>query len=874
MDSTQEEVFKHSVQPLMSRFMGGDSVVFFAYGMTNAGKTHTIQGDKDRPGVLPLLVEAVLNQLKDMDEWDLQTSMMEIYQDKIYDLLGKKKDKLSIRDGNGRVEVMKLSSHPIGSADEAVDLMNAAAVKRSKSNTFLNTGSSRSHAIYSLTLNRVIDGREVSAVFQVVDLAGAERGKRTMGTMTQQREANNINMSLMQLWRCLQAMQVAKKDGKADKIPFRESKLTHLLMPLLARVGLKGIAMLTCVNPQIDDYDETISILGNASLACQIKEISDMGRATTVGIVGQTSVPSNPADNIRAHRRIKKERDSDDLSSRATAAVRNAVGRHRSTSNESLKSNASNNGQDNKKVGKTVRIKTEKGERAGSRGDATDEAEDEDDSDFIDESVLGSELKRLRKEVQILESENTSLVHSQIQRETAIREEVAEEMADASAVLLEQIRELQEQVNETSSHFHFDVTKSVKKAKKKQIEMQQEENSADMEEALKEMERELDGVRETYEGQIDALTDEKDRLLSQLEEWKQRAHVAEDERDVLKEELEEERQKNQNAVKAPEADDMPDLTLKIHEGTQTDAPVAPVASPVEDEGDSDEMDVTCGGEPAYVTHLTQTSEDSCSQEDHEDVPAPTGEKSAPTVFAAVEGTASTACAEKSAINASTAGEDRENIRSSIRSRTSSASSLMNSDIVIGVPAIVPAAPADTEEARKSAAAEFENRLKRDQRFKGHSSKQEQEQQQQKGNENENAVPAKTMKSPARSPGRSPLAPVDSSINAANGAVAGGRTRTVYGKDGTISHVPMKDAPKPVEKDKEESAAPVAGKKRLLSPMRSARNGNKENAPKVFHTAKSRAREAALKHSPKPIKEEPLFGERHPISKRLRGTRNV
>ena len=134
-------------------------------------------------------------------------------------------------------------------------------MKRSKSNTFLNTGS-RSHAIYSLTLNRVIDGREVSAVFQVVDLAGAERGKRTMGTMTQQREANNINMSLMQLWRCLQAMQVARKDGKNGKeqIPFRESKLTHLLMPLLARVGLKGIAMLTCVNPQIDDYDETISI--------------------------------------------------------------------------------------------------------------------------------------------------------------------------------------------------------------------------------------------------------------------------------------------------------------------------------------------------------------------------------------------------------------------------------------------------------------------------------------------------------------------------------------------------------------------------------------------------------------------------------------
>ena len=104
-----EEVFNHSVEPLMERFVGGDSVVFFAYGMTNAGKTHTIQGEPDAPGMLPQLVEAVLQKLGKMSEWDLQTSMMEIYQEKIYDLLGKKKDKLSIRDGNGRVEVMKLS---------------------------------------------------------------------------------------------------------------------------------------------------------------------------------------------------------------------------------------------------------------------------------------------------------------------------------------------------------------------------------------------------------------------------------------------------------------------------------------------------------------------------------------------------------------------------------------------------------------------------------------------------------------------------------------------------------------------------------------------------------------------------------------------
>jgi hypothetical protein len=53
-----------------------------------------------------------------------------------------------------------------------------------------------------------------------------------------------------------------KKKSTEGSIPFRESKLTHLLMPQLCRAGLAGVAMIACVNPQIDDYDETLSILG------------------------------------------------------------------------------------------------------------------------------------------------------------------------------------------------------------------------------------------------------------------------------------------------------------------------------------------------------------------------------------------------------------------------------------------------------------------------------------------------------------------------------------------------------------------------------------------------------------------------------------
>jgi hypothetical protein len=121
-DSTQGDVFLCAAQPLFDRFVNGDSSVLFAYGMTNAGKTHTIQGNKSTPGIMPLLVQEVLGHLhmSGSTEWDLNISMLEIYQEKIYDLLNekKKKEKLSIRDGNGRVEVMGLSQHPISSAEQ------------------------------------------------------------------------------------------------------------------------------------------------------------------------------------------------------------------------------------------------------------------------------------------------------------------------------------------------------------------------------------------------------------------------------------------------------------------------------------------------------------------------------------------------------------------------------------------------------------------------------------------------------------------------------------------------------------------------------------------------------------------------------------
>jgi kinesin family protein 22 len=99
--------------------------------MTNSGKTYTVQGTESNPGLLPRLVKEILETTQqDSGDSDLQVSMLEIYQEKIFDLLGKRKDKLSIRDGNGRVEVVKLSSHSITSPSGALKLMDDAAAQR------------------------------------------------------------------------------------------------------------------------------------------------------------------------------------------------------------------------------------------------------------------------------------------------------------------------------------------------------------------------------------------------------------------------------------------------------------------------------------------------------------------------------------------------------------------------------------------------------------------------------------------------------------------------------------------------------------------------------------------------------------------------
>ena len=483
--------------------------------MTNAGKTYTIQGDQQNPGLVPRLISSIFERSN--GHCKVEISMLEIYQEKIYDLLSKSKEKLNIRDGSGKVEVPKLTMHPISSTEEATKHMCAATARRSKASTFLNAGSSRSHAVYTITLRQSptldefssssshsssLSSQIVTSEFHIVDLAGSERSNRTKASIAQQKEANNINVSLMQLWRCLQGMRRNKSSSAAADgsgvsstttaaasvsesiIPFRDSKLTHLLMPILSSAGSGGVSMIACVNPHIDDYDETLSILGNASLALKIKEFTDFNRS------GSTTV--------------NKTTSTDEL-----AGTNRTVASSRPSSNAGIKRRAMESTGNAAKKRSTGRA----GYSTASTAYVHEEGPSEDPE---------AAMKRMQKEMEQLRQENLLLAQGQINREAEIRMEVSQEMAQRSCHLLEQIQDLREQLACLESQRIGDVKKSAKKVRRQQIDNAQEDTSKDLREAEEELER----VKSTFESQIAALLATKTQLEKELGAYREKHHIA------------------------------------------------------------------------------------------------------------------------------------------------------------------------------------------------------------------------------------------------------------------------------------------------------------------------------------------------------------
>ncbi|KAH0546944.1 kinesin-like protein KIF3B [Cotesia glomerata] len=274
--SSQQDIYEETVRPLVSSVLDGFNGTIFAYGQTGTGKTYTMEGSKndyDRRGIIPRSFEHIFNHIGRTEnmQYLVRASYLEIYQEEIRDLLHADQSlrfELKEKPDSG-VFVKDLSTVVCKSAQEIQQLMNKGNLNRTIGATNMNEHSSRSHAIFLITIEMeslVGDSKGIRVGrLNLVDLAGSERQSKTGSCGDRLKEASKINLSLSALGNVISALV----DGKTTHVPYRDSKLTRLLQDSLG--GNSKTIMVANIGPASYNYDETLTTLRYANRAKNIK---------------------------------------------------------------------------------------------------------------------------------------------------------------------------------------------------------------------------------------------------------------------------------------------------------------------------------------------------------------------------------------------------------------------------------------------------------------------------------------------------------------------------------------------------------------------------------------------------------------------------
>ena len=274
---TQAEVYEATTRSLLDSVLDGYNATVFAYGATGCGKTHTITGTAQQPGIIFLTMQELFERISEVTEdkvTEISLSYLEIYNETIRDLLSPNLTKggLMLReDANQTVSVAGLSSHHPQSVEEVMDMIVRGNELRTMSPTEANATSSRSHAVLQINVaqkdrNASVNEPHTMATLSIIDLAGSERASATKNRGERLTEGANINKSLLALGSCINALCDARK---RNHVPYRNSKLTRLLKFSLG--GNCKTVMIVCVSPSSQHFDETQNTLRYANRAKNIQ---------------------------------------------------------------------------------------------------------------------------------------------------------------------------------------------------------------------------------------------------------------------------------------------------------------------------------------------------------------------------------------------------------------------------------------------------------------------------------------------------------------------------------------------------------------------------------------------------------------------------
>lgn len=330
--ATQEQVFDSAMLPQVKSLFAGRDTLTFAYGVTNAGKTYTIQGrdSADEQGVLPRALEAIFAalaahrarngdtasgedgeggsqlsgaasqiELDDAMTYELRASFLEVYGNDTFDLLALPSDNaqsainarlapgaqpkrvpLRLKEDRGQVFVEGLKEVELPDLEAANDAVQLGWTQRAQASNGVNDDSSRSHAVLVIKLlSRPRSAADPSSTLPtvtrlcVVDLAGAERQKKTQADGKRLDEAKTINKDLMVLGHCLRDLRYNQTHPKGgQKVPpFRDSRITMLFRDYLSGNG--QISVIAAVSPRASDSLGTLDTLRFAAIAQQVKVV-------------------------------------------------------------------------------------------------------------------------------------------------------------------------------------------------------------------------------------------------------------------------------------------------------------------------------------------------------------------------------------------------------------------------------------------------------------------------------------------------------------------------------------------------------------------------------------------------------------------------
>ncbi|XP_009151579.2 kinesin-like protein KIN-4A isoform X2 [Brassica rapa] len=303
--SPSTEMYQECAAPLVDGLFQGYNATVLAYGQTGSGKTYTMGtgcGDNStQTGIVPQVMNALFTKietLKDHIEFQIHVSFIEIHKEEVQDLLDPStinksdtkvahvpgKPPIQIRESsNGVITLAGSTEVSVSTLKEMAACLDQGSVSRATGSTNMNNQSSRSHAIFTISVeqmrkvNNNTDSSEngslkeeyLCAKLHLVDLAGSERAKRTGSDGMRFKEGVHINKGLLALGNVISALGDEKKRKDGAHVPYRDSKLTRLLQDSLG--GNSRTVMIACISPADINAEETLNTLKYANRARNIR---------------------------------------------------------------------------------------------------------------------------------------------------------------------------------------------------------------------------------------------------------------------------------------------------------------------------------------------------------------------------------------------------------------------------------------------------------------------------------------------------------------------------------------------------------------------------------------------------------------------------